>query len=404
MRILQACPYSWDSYGGVQAHVRNLSNHLERLGHKVIILAPGRPRPVNGHLQIVGRPFHLRFNGSSTSVCLSGRSLLRIRTVVQAFQPDVIHAHEPLCPGVSMAAAALARVPVVGTFHAHYAPSVSASLYTAEAWLLARIWRRVDLGVAVSRAAADCIESRTGARVRIIPNGIDLEAFNLQARPDRAASPRQMLFVGRLERRKGFPVVLQAFARIAADFPEAGLTVVGDGPDRAAVERLPASLSGRVVMRGPCRDADLLAEYSNAAVFIAPAIGSESFGIVLLEAMSAGLPIVASDIPGYREVVRDGMEAILVPPGDAAALAAAVSRILSEPDLAGELARRGRERAREFSWESVASRIEAVYYEAAETANCRAGASEYPMLHVVAPCARRDEGESIRGGTESGQA
>ncbi|MFB3852635.1 MAG: glycosyltransferase family 4 protein [Vicinamibacterales bacterium] len=362
MRILQACPYSWDSHGGVQAHVRNLADHLERRGHEVMILAPGRPRPVNGPLRIVGRPFHVRFNGSRTSVCVSTRSLLRIRRIVQAFKPDVVHAHEPLCPGVSMAATMLARVPVVGTYHAHYDPSICSALYTAEAWLMSRVWRRVDLGLAVSKAAAECIESRIETTVRVIPNGIDTSRFS-KVPPNGKPASRRVLFVGRLDKRKGFPVVVQAFAALAERFPDLLLVVVGDGPDRAFVERLRPDLRARVVMRGKCRDADLVADYASAAVFIAPALGSESFGVVLLEAMSAGLPVVASDIAGYREVARDGTEAILVPPGDVRALSEAVGRILVDPDLAHSLGERGRSRARQFSWETVAASIEGVYEE-----------------------------------------
>ncbi|RPJ60737.1 MAG: glycosyltransferase family 1 protein, partial [Acidobacteria bacterium] len=268
MRILQACPYSWDSHGGVQAHVRNLADHLERRGHEVMILAPGRPRPVNGRLRIVGRPFYVRFNGSRTSVCVSTRSLLRIRQTVQAFQPDVIHAHEPLCPGVSMAATLLARVPVIGTYHAQYDPSVCSALYSAEAWLMSRVWRKVDFGLAVSRAAADCIESRIETPVRVIPNGIDTRTFSKVPQNGKPAS-RRVLFVGRLDKRKGFPVVVRAFVALAERFPDLVLVVVGDGPDRAVVERLPRDLRARVLMRGTSLEADLVSDYASAAVFIA---------------------------------------------------------------------------------------------------------------------------------------
>jgi phosphatidylinositol alpha-mannosyltransferase len=372
MRILQACPYSWDMHGGVQAHIRHLSSHLERLGHEVIVLAPGVRRLDDSRLRIVGRPLHLRFNGSMTSVCLGARSLLVARAIMQDFQPDIVHVHEPLCPGVSMAATMLAAAPVVGTFHAYYDPSVASALYTAEAKLLWLIWRRVDLGLAVSRAAADCIESRVKTSVRVIPNGIDTVESNPTRTGDRR-SPRRLLFVGRLERRKGFPVVVQAFATLASRFPDLFLVVVGDGPDRAIVDRLPTSLRSRVVMRGTCPDAALVREYTGADLFIAPALGSESFGIVLLEAMSAGLPVVASDIPGYREVVRDSIEALLVPPGDPSALAVAVARILADPEYARGLGERGRRRAREYSWDAVARRVEAVYAEAVSRARVSAG-------------------------------
>jgi phosphatidylinositol alpha-mannosyltransferase len=227
---------------------------------------------------------------------------------------------------------------------------------------MSRVWRKVALGLAVSKAAADCIESRTAARVRVIPNGIDTTTFSEVPANGKPAA-RRVLFVGRLDKRKGFPVVVRAFAMLAGRFPDLALVVVGDGPDRACVERLPPEIRARVVMRGTCRDAELVSDYASAAVFLAPALGCESFGVVLLEAMSAGLPVVASDIQGYREVARDSAEAILVPPGDAAALAEAAGRILSDPDLAHSLGERGRSRARQFAWEAVAASVEAVYEE-----------------------------------------
>ena len=365
MRILQACPYSWDMHGGVQAHVRHLANHLERLGHEVVVLAPGLERPADHRVRIVGRPFHLRFNRSITSTCLSARSFLFTRSIIHSFQPDIVHVHEPLCPGVPMAAMVLADAPVVGTFHSYCEPVVSSLLYWLEAKLLWPLWRGVDLGLAVSRAAAGCIESRARIPVRIIPNGIEIPETAPTPVSERPGGPR-LLFVGRLEPRKGIPVLVEAFALLAARFPELVLVAVGDGPERAALDRLPADLRARVVTRGTCDDAELAREYANADVFIAPALGSESFGIVLLEAMAAGLPVVASDIPGYREVVRDSAEALLVRPGAPAALAAAVARVLSDPGLAHGLGRRGRQRAREFSWQTVASRIEAAYVEAVE--------------------------------------
>jgi len=148
-----------------------------------------------------------------------------------------------------MAATMLARAPVIGTYHAHYDPSVCSALYSAEAWLMSPVWRKVDVGLAVSKAAAECIESRTETEVRVIPNGIDTAAFSRVPQNGKPAS-RRVLFVGRLDKRKGFPVVVQAFTGLAARFPDLVLVVVGDGPDRAVVERLPPALRARVVMRG----------------------------------------------------------------------------------------------------------------------------------------------------------
>jgi phosphatidylinositol alpha-mannosyltransferase len=363
MRILQVCPYSWDAEGGVKTHVAELAGHLGQLGHEVLVAAPARAHPPEPRLRIVGRPWPVRFNGSTAWVCLSLQSTARLRAIMQEFRPDVVQVHEPLSPGVAMSATMVADSPVVATFHANYPRSLAAALYTLEARVCAAVWRRIDLCLAVSRAAAASIESRIPRRVRVIPNGVDRAVFD-EAPPNGRGPRRRLLFVGRLERRKGFGTAVQAFALLAARFADLDLVAVGDGADRSVPDRLPAGIRGRVVMRGALGRAAVPGEYRAADVFVAPALGSESFGIVLLEAMSVGVPVVASDISGYREVVRNGVDGLLVPPGDAKAVAEAVERILAEPGLAARLRASAMRRVLEFSWETVAKRVEAAYAEA----------------------------------------
>jgi phosphatidylinositol alpha-mannosyltransferase len=169
------------------------------------------------------------------------------------------------------------------------------------------------------------------------------------------------LWANRLDPQKGFPVAVRAFARLAGEFEDVSLVVAGDGRDRDAIGLLSERDRSRVVMLGAVPNDDLPPYHAAADAFVAPALGQESFGIVLVEAMAAGVPVVASDIPGYREVVRDGIDGLLVPPRDPNALAVALRRVLQEPELSSDLARGGRERAREFSWDVVAPRIEAIY-------------------------------------------
>lgn len=359
MRIVQACPYSWEAPGGVQTHVRQLAGNLEGRGHRVLILAPGRRRAGAG-VVIVGRPVRVPYNGSVVPICPSPVSVGTVARALARFGPDVVHVHEPFAPSTAMFAVLKARAPVVATFHAY---ADRALLFTLAAPFLRPVWRRLDVRLAVSEAAASFVRARLGDGIRVVPNGVDVAPFE-GARPRDLPPGRRVLFVSRLDRRKGFRVALRAFARLAPDFPDLLFVVVGDGEERAAVRDLPELVRRRVILLGAVSHEELPSVHAAADVFVAPALGGESFGIVLVEAMASGLPVVASDIPGYREVVRRGVEGHLVPPGDAGAVADALRRVLTDPGLARRLGEAGRARARQYSWERVAGQLEAIYEEA----------------------------------------
>lgn len=364
MKILQVCPFTWDKPGGVQNHVRQLSTHLRRRGHSVRVLTPGQAPFRRGDVRIVGRPAAIKFNGSMPEISLTPRAARIVREFLREFRPDVIHVHEPLCPSTSMLATWYANAPVVGTFHANFPHHVwSGRIYSLVAPLLQPTFRKLDRRLAVSNAARHTVCTRLGeGDVQIVPNGSDVDVF-ATAVPAPLPPGRKLLFVGRLERRKGFPVALQAFTALAQEYDDLRLVVVGDGADRVAADTLPPDIRARVHMMGKVSD-DALPTYHRASdIFVSPATGSESFGIVLVEAMAAGLPVVASDIPGYRDVARDGVEGLLVTPTNPEALAAGVRRLLDDPDLAASLGARGAERARAFAWESIVDRLEEIYGE-----------------------------------------
>ena len=362
MRIALACPYAWDAPGGVQVHVRQLASTLLERGHDVLVVAPGSSIPEEPWVRVIGRPIRIPYNGSVAPICPRPGSARRVARELRAFVPDVVHAHEPLTPSTGMFATLRAPAPVVGTFHAF---AERATLFSAVAPVLRPVWDRLRVRVAVSRAAAEFVEIRfSGELVRIIPNGADVELF-AGAEPAQLPEGRRILFVNRLEPRKGFPVMVEAFRLLLAEEPDALLVVAGDGPEALAVDGLDAAARKRVVLLGSVAHQALPPYHAGCDVFCAPAVGRESFGIVLVEAMAAGLPLVASDIPGYREVVRDGVEGLLVPPRDPPALAAALLRLLGDPDASRAMAQAGRERARRYSWDAVAGELEAIYREAA---------------------------------------
>ncbi len=364
MRILLACPYAWDAPGGVQVHVRELALRLRERGHEVAVVAPGSRPAMEPWVRIVGRPVRVPYNGTVAPICFSPRSFGRVRRLVAAFEPDVVHVHEPLTPSTSMLAVRAARGPVVATFHAYLGRS---RLMEAAAPVLRTIQRRVDAAIAVSEAAAAFLRRAVPAEVEIIPNGLDVERFANPGPPAADLPPGPIvLWVSRLDPQKGFPVMVRAFHRLALSNPEVSLVVAGAGRDRDAAALLPPELRRRVVMLGVVEHDRLPAYHAGASVFASAAVGQESFGYVLVEAMAAGVPVVATDIPGFREVVRDGVDGLLVPPNDPDALAASIARVLEDAELAARLASAGRERAASFSWDVVAPRIEAVYERVAK--------------------------------------
>ena len=370
MRIALVCPYDWSRPGGVQAHVRDLARHLVRGGHDVLALAPG-PAPAPDDepwVRGVGRSTGVPFNGSVAPICFDPRVWPAVRRALRAHEPDVVHVHEPFAPSVSMAGAMLSPAPVLATFHAYYERgSAHDLLYAAARPLLIPVWRRLAARIAVSEPAASIVRARMGVTPRVVPNGVDVARF-AGAEPADLPPGRRVLFVGRLERRKGFSTALAAFASMARRRSDLQLVVVGDGPEQLAVDQLGARIRSRVHMLGRLSDADLARCYAAADVFVAPSTGQESFGLVLVEAMAAGVPVVASDLPGYRAVMRGGEAGRLVPVGDADALAAAVDALLDDPAAAARLACAGRRRAAEFSWETVCAALETIYAETAHGA------------------------------------
>lgn len=387
MKIVHVCPYSWTARGGVQTHIRHLSRHLGIRGHDVLVLSAGsegRGMPSGAgrsattdipSVHLVGSSIRLPFNGSVAPICMKPAGVRAVREALRQFRPDVVHVHEPLVPGVSLSAMWFATAPMVATFHAYCPPSIDAGIYSAAAWLLQPLTRRLSVRLAVSRTAASSAATRVGGEVRIVPNGIDIASF-ADAQPAALPPGRKLLFVGRLDRRKGFGLAVGAFARLCARFKDLQFLVVGDGPCRSALQSVSPEVRSRVVMLGDVDDDELPAIYAAADVFIAPAVGRESFGIVLLEAMAAGRPIVATDIDGYRDVVRANIDALVVEPNDERALADAIGRILDTPELAARLGRSARSSVQQFSWETVTSEVERAYSLAVES---RA------VDHVVAP-------------------
>jgi phosphatidylinositol alpha-mannosyltransferase len=359
VRVALVCPYAWDEPGGVQVHVRELGLRLAARGHHVVVLAPSVHPPSEPWVVRVGGPIRLPYGQTRAPISPWPATRWRVRRELARFGPDVVHLHEPFAPSAT-AFALTAGPPLVATFHSGIDRSRA---YDLASPALRHAGRRIGVRIAVSERAAQVARRRLGGTYRVIPNGVAVERFQTAAPADLGPGTK-IAFVGRLHRRKGFPVAVEAFGALAAGRPDLRMVVVGEGAERSALDRLDPAARARVAELGARPNADLPPILAACDAFVAPNTGGESFGVVLVEAMAAGVPVVASDIPGFDEVVTDGVDGLLVPPGRADVLAAALARVLDDPVLAERLVAGGRSRAAQFDWSIVAERIEEAYRDA----------------------------------------
>jgi phosphatidylinositol alpha-mannosyltransferase len=266
VRVALACPYAWDAPGGVQVHVRQLAGCLIERGHQVVVLTPADHRPDDRWVRVVGKPIRMRYQGTFAPICFSPGSWNRIGHALRMFRPDVVHAHEPTAPSTGLFAALRARAPVVATFHANVERS---RLLTASLPLLRPVWRRLKVKLAVSEAARDFYQSRFGPGIRVVPNGVDVDLFATGSPSSELPTGRTMLWTHRLDPQKGFGVAVGAFAKLAPEFPDLSFVVIGEGRDRAMMERLSAETRSRVLMIGTVAHDRLPAYHAGADVFIA---------------------------------------------------------------------------------------------------------------------------------------
>ncbi len=366
MKIALVSPYDHSIAGGVRTHIVGLDKEFRALGHSVKILAPASDETnladnvicVSDHVVPVG------ISGSKARITLSLSVYRNVKRILKDERFDVVHIHEPLVPTLPLFVLRHTQGVTVGTFHA-YRDSYVGYDYTKV--ILRRLMHRLDARTVVSPVVLSYITRYFPGEYQLIPNGIDVQKFGgSDVKPIKKFDDGKpnILFVGRLEKRKGFPHLLDAFPYIKAQVPNARLIVVGafDKDDKEKYVRHARRHGLRdVKFVGYVSSDELPRYYRSAHVFCAPSTGFESFGLVLLEAMAAGTPIVASNIPGYRNVVTHGREGLLVPPSDEQAIASAVIRLLRDAPLRQRLSDAGRTTAQEYSWTRIAQRTMALY-------------------------------------------
>ncbi len=358
------CPYSLSIPGGVQAQVLGLARELRRRGDEVRVLGPCDGPPPEAFVTPLGDSLPTSANGSIAPLAPDPSAALRTVRALRDEQFDVIHVHEPLAPGVAITTTTMHLAPTVGTFHA----AGRSTVYRLGGAIFARIADRLDHKVVVSKDALELVarylirdDKGTEGRYEVLFNGVETERIRAVPRGQQGSAPA-ILFLGRHEERKGVHVLLDALRHVRHDVT---VWLAGDGPD---TDSLRATYAGdrRIEWLGRLSEADKLARLRSAAVFCAPSLHGESFGVVLIEAMAAGTPVVASALDGYRNVATDGVDALLVEPGDPVALAAALERVLGDPPLAERLVRAGSARADEFAMGALADRYAAIYADIAK--------------------------------------
>ncbi|HSZ43160.1 MAG TPA: glycosyltransferase family 4 protein [Trebonia sp.] len=361
MRIGIACPYSWDVPGGVQSHIRDLAEALIGLGHEVSVIAPAdEDRPLPPYVVPTGAAMPVPYNGSVARLAFGPLSLNRVRRWLRDGGFDVLHVHEPTVPSLSLLACWAATGPIVATVHTAMPRS---RVLLATQSVLRSALEKIDGRIAVSEPARTTLVHHLGGDAVLIPNGVATRRFRsgepLAGWPGVGGT---IGFLGRIdEPRKGLAVLLKAFEILAPERPGLRLLIAGRGDADEWRQKLPADIRDRAVFLGETTDEENVRVLHSVDVFCSPNTGGESFGIVTAEAMAAGLPIVASDIDAFRQVLRDGRAGELFVTGDPADLARAAGALLDDPARRAELSVAALDAVAAYDWDVVARDVLSVY-------------------------------------------
>lgn len=381
MRIGIVCPYSFDVPGGVQFHVRDLAEQLLHLGHHAEVLAPAdEDTPLPPYVTGTGKAVPIHYNGSVARLAFGPITAGKVARWLNAGAFDVVHIHEPIAPSLSILALWAVEGPTVATFHTSFVRSrAMQAAYPMVRGSLEKIHGRI----AVSEAARETVITHMGGDAVVIPNGVFVDRFGAaRADPRWTGAPNAptVAFLGRIdEPRKGLPLLLEALPTLLARHPGARVLVAGHGDVAAARGRLAPGTERAVEFLGGIDDAAKARLLSSVDAYVAPHTGGESFGIVLVEAMAAGAPVVASDLPAFVRVLDGGRCGVVFPNGDAAGLAATLGDLLADPARRVALCHAGRRHARRFDWSTVAADVLAVYETVVEGTSAVAGREALPL-------------------------
>ena len=361
LRVGLVCPYSFDVPGGVQAHVRDLAEALIDFGHAVSVLAPADDEAnLPPYVVAAGHAVQVPYNGSIARLAFGPLAAARVRRWLRDGGFDLLHVHEPAAPSLSLLACITARGPIAATFHS---ANPGSRMLSAASGALQPVLGKIGGRISVSASASTGQLRHLDAATVEIPNGVVIERFEDAAPLPGWPGPAGAVgFLGRFgEPRKGFPVLLGAFEQLVGQRPGLRLLVAGPGDVDGIRSSLPAALRERAVFLGLVSEADKARMLRSVDVYVAPNLGGESFGMILTEAMAAGTPIAASDLPAFRTVLDGGQAGVLFRTGDAQALTDALARLLADRARQRDLVAQGRRAVRAYDWRLVATRVLEVY-------------------------------------------
>ncbi|ACZ42772.1 Phosphatidylinositol alpha-mannosyltransferase [Thermobaculum terrenum ATCC BAA-798] len=361
MKIALVSPYDFATYGGVNQHILHLKREFQKHGHRVSIIAPVSDSGVELNIPDFygfGGVVPISLNGSVARLSFSLDLRWKIKLLMERERFDIVHLQEPLIPALPLMVLQYSRSINIGTFHA-YAESSLGYFYARP--VLQRFFNKLDGLIAVSEPAKEFASQYFDGEFHIIPNGVDVQAFSRHVAPVKELMDGRpnILFLGRFEEeRKGFKYALKSLRWVKHFFPDIRLVVAGKGdPDKFWSRIQKYHIEDNVRFVGVISDEERPAYMRSCKLLIAPSTHGESQGIVLLEAMAAGLPVVAGNIPGYASVVTNGQEGFLVPPEDEHTLALAIVRLLSDEALRNQMGNAGRRKANDYSWPKIANQL-----------------------------------------------
>ena len=371
-KIGMVCPYGWDSPGGVQTHIRELTKHLQDEGHQVSVFAPvsDEDRINEDWLVNAGKPISIPVNGSVARVLFGPIASSRVKQWITQGDFDLLHLHEPAIPSLSLLACSAATGPMVGTFHVS---SPKQKAIYAIGPILEPIVEKLTARIAVSESARQTLKDHFDTDAVVIPNGIESSQYASAQPTIHWRNPHTLGFIGRFEEpRKGLQILLDALPIIARFIPDVRLLIAGPGDGDELIKKLDIGLRNRIVFLGFLTEQEKASFLKSITVYVAPNTGGESFGIILTEALSAGTPVVASDIPAFQAVLENGDAGLLFKNGDSPDLAKVLIGLLRDEQLQQNLSGKGKLSSQKYDWQVVADQILSVY-EMAMAGNKKVG-------------------------------
>lgn len=367
LNIALVSAYDYALPSGVNNHIENLAAQLRFIGHSVTIFAPASKSIIKNHFVPISNSVAIPTNGSIARISLSLSSFSKVKNILSQNNFDIVHLHEPFAGLVPLAFLQHSKSINIATFHSLRTSKFNSVFkHIKGSKLVKNYYKKIDGRITISSASKKFISEHFDGKFEIIPNGININEFSKRLPPIKEIQDgmTNILFVGRMEKRKGLKYLLSAYAQLKWDKPKTRLIVLGSGTlDKETTQIISSRNLNDILFIDDVTNSIKMRYFQTCDIFCSPAIGNESFGIVLLEAMASGKPIVATDIPGYKSVVEHNKQGILVPPKNESAIVSSISKLLDNPVLCNEFGQNGIIKAQEYDWQIIGGKINTYYNE-----------------------------------------